>query len=169
MTSSFFKKRAPAVALLAIACTVVAAGCSSSSSSSASSGSSSSSSASASSSAKASGSVNVAYASSLQYLNTKVAGPAFTKATGYAFSGRAASSGDLEADIASGEIKPDVFESVGGDNITPLMPKFTRGSVQSAAPARVWANTPRAKSPSQFKAIADGSKPIQDLFTLLQT
>jgi molybdate/tungstate transport system substrate-binding protein len=171
MTSSFLKKRAPAVALLAIACTVVAAGCSSSSSSSASSGSSSSSSASASasSSAKASGSVNVAYASSLQYLNTKVAGPAFTKATGYAFSGRAASSGDLEADIASGEIKPDVFEAVGGDNITPLMPKFTKWYIQYAGTAMVVAYNPKGKYASQFKAIADGSKPVQDLFTLLQT
>jgi hypothetical protein len=53
----------------------------------------------------------VAYASSLQYLNEKVVSPAFTAADGYTFSGRGGQSGALEADIASGEITPNVFES----------------------------------------------------------
>ena len=95
--------------------------------------------------------------------------PAFTAADGYKFSGRAASSGDLEADIASGEITPNVFESVGGDNITPLEPKYTNWYVQYAGTSIVVAYNPKSKYASQFKAIADGSKPIQDLFTLLQT
>ena len=161
------RKRAPLVALLAITCTALAAGCSSSSSSSSSA--SSSPAASASTSSKPTGTASVAYASSLQYLNEKVVSPAFTAATGYAFSGRGAASGDLEADIASGEITPNVFQSVGGDNITPLMPKFTKWYIQYAGTAMVVAYNPNGKYASQFKAIADGSKPVSDLFTLLQT
>src|SRR6202020_160941 len=117
MIPLFARKRAPLVALLAITCTALAAGCSSSTSSSSSSSAATSSSpatsASASASALPTGTVSVAYASSLQFLNEKVVSPAFTSAEGYTFSGRGASSGDLEADIAGGEISPNVFESVG--------------------------------------------------------
>src|SRR5580704_13014302 len=166
----FARKRAPLVALLAIACTALAAGCSSSTSSSSSSASTSTSpAASTSPSSKPTGTVNVAYASSLQFLNEKVVSPAFTAAEGYTFSGRGAASGDLEADIASGEITPNVFESVGGDNITPLQPKFTSWYVQYAGTSMVVAYNPKSKYASQFKAIADGSKPLSGLFTLLQT
>ena len=96
-------------------------------------------------------------------------GPGLPTATGYKFSGRGASSGDLETDIASGEIAPNVFESVGGDNITPLEPKFTKWYVQYAGTSMVVAYNPNSKYASQFKAIADGKKPLKDLFTLLQT
>ena len=134
-------KRGVRIAALAgIACFgLAAAGCSSSPSTAASGGSS----ASASASAKPTGTVNVAYASSLQFLNEKVVSPAFTKAEGYTFSGRGASSGDLEADIAGGEISPNVFESVGGDNITPLQPKFTNWYVQYAGTSMVVAYNPK--------------------------
>src|ERR1039457_5285314 len=84
---------------------LAAAGCSSSSTSSSSP-----------SSAPPKGTANVAYASSLQYLNEKIVGPAFQKADGYKYSGRSGASGELSSNIASGEISPDVFESVGGDN-----------------------------------------------------
>ncbi len=139
---------------------LAAAGCSSSSSppSSSSSGGST-----------ASKTASVAYAASLEYLNEKVAGPAFQSAAGYGYSGRAGASGDLETDIASGEITPNVFESVGGDNITPLMPKFTKWYVQYAGTQMVVAYNPKSKYASQFKAIASGKKPLKDLFTLLQT
>src|SRR5271165_4146916 len=153
-------------ALAGIACFgLAAAGCSSSPSTAASGGSS----ASASASAKPAGTVNVAYASSLQYLNEKVVSPAFTSAEGYTFSGRGASSGDLEADIASGEITPNVFESVGGDNITPLEPKFTSWYIQYAGTSMVVAYNPKSKYASQFKAITDGNAPLSSLFTLLAT
>ena len=111
----------------------------------------------------------MAYASSLQFLNEKMVSPAFTAAQGYTFSGRGGQSGALEAEIASGEITPNVFESVGGDNITPLQPKFTSWYVQYAGTSMVVAYNPNSKYASQFKAIADGSKPVSDLFTLLQT
>jgi molybdate/tungstate transport system substrate-binding protein len=160
-----FRVRVAAVAGVA-ALAVVAAGCSSGSSSSGGS----SASASASASAKPAGTVNVAYASSLQYLNEKVVAPAFTKAQGYKFSGRGAASGDLETDIAGGEISPNVFESVGGDNITPLFPKYTKWYVQYAGTSIVVAYNPKSKYASDFKAYADGSKNICGLFSsTLQT
>src|SRR5450631_936708 len=161
-------KRSARVAALAgiVCCGLAAAGCSSSSSSSASGKSS----ASASASAKPTGTVSVAYASSLEYLNEKVVSPAFTSAEGYKFSGRGASSGDLETDIASGEISPNVFQSVGGDNITPLQPKFTKWYVQYAGTSIVVAYNPNGPHAAEFKAIADGSKPICTLFSsALQT
>jgi molybdate/tungstate transport system substrate-binding protein len=171
MIPVFAKKRAPVVALLAIACTgLAAAGCSSSSSSSAATSTSSSPAASSSvSTAPATGSVSIAYASSLEYLNANVADPAFKTATGDSFTGRAGASGDLETDIAGGEISPNVFESVGGDNITPLEPKYTSWYIPYAGTSMVVAYNPKSKYASQFKAIADGSMPLKDLFTLLQT
>jgi molybdate/tungstate transport system substrate-binding protein len=119
--------------------------------------------------AKPSGSVSVAYAASLQSLNEKIAGPAFSKAEGYSYSGQGNTSGALEAEIAANEISPNVFEAVGADNITPLEPKFTRWFVQYAGTQIVLAYNPHSKYASQFKAIADGSKPVQDLFPLLET
>ena len=58
---------------------------------------------------------------------------------------------------------------MGSDNITPLEPKFTKWYVQYAGTQMVVAYNPKGKYASQFKAIADGKKPIKDLFTLLQT
>ena len=116
-----------------------------------------------------SGTASIAYASSLQFLNDHTAGPAFASATGYKYSGQGASSGTLSSEIASSEISPNVFESVGGDNITPLEPKFTKWYVQYAGTSMVLAYNPNSKYASQFKAIADGTKPMKDLFTLLET
>jgi molybdate/tungstate transport system substrate-binding protein len=149
-----------ATLLVIISAALAAAGCGSSANSS--SGSSSP-------SASPHGTANVAYASSLQYLNEKVAGPAFTSATGYQFSGHGDASGALEADIAAKELSPNVFESVGGDNITPLEPAFTKWYIPYAGTQMVVAYNPNSKYASQFKAYADGSKPLKGLFTLLQT
>jgi molybdate/tungstate transport system substrate-binding protein len=148
--------------LLGVTCIgLAAAACSSNSSPSSSS----------SSSTKHTGTANVAYAASLTFLNTKVAGPAFTKATGDAFSGRAGASGELEAGIASGLYSPapSVFQAVGADNITPLEPKFTKWYVQYAGTSMVVAYNPHSKYASQFKAIASGKQPLKDLFTLMET
>ena len=135
---------------------LAAAGCGSSSSSS-------------SAPKKPTGTASVAAASSLSYLHEKIVAPAFTKADGYKYSGQYNASGDLESDIASGEISPNVFESVGGDNITPLFPKFTKWYIQYAGTSMVIAYNPNSKYASQFKAYADGSKPLSGLFTLLET
>jgi len=158
MVALTYQRGARIGALIAIACLgLAAAGCGSSSPSTSGS------------KPKVTGTVSVAYASSLQFLNEKVISPAFTKADGYKFSGFGASSGDLESDIASGEIHPNVFESVGGDNITPLFPKFTKWYVQYAGTSMVVAYNPNSKYAPEFKAIADGSKPLKDLFTLMET
>lgn len=122
----------------------------------------------ASTTGKSHDSVSVAYAASLQNLNEKVAGPAFTKSSGYGYSGQGNTSGALEAEIAAGELSPNVFQSVGGDNITPLEPAHTTWYVQYAGTSMVLAYNPASKYAAQFKAIADGSKPVRDLFTLLQ-
>ena len=171
-------RKAMVTGLLCASAVLAAAGCSSSSSSSSSTASSSSTpsattgtfSPSASASSAATGTANVAYASSLEYLNTKVVSPAFTAATGNQFSGTGNASGTLESDIAAGEISPNVFESVGGDNITPLEPKFTKWYIQYAGTSMVIAYNPKSKYASQFAAYANGSKPLSSLFsTLLQT
>ncbi len=149
--------------MLGVACLGLAAGCASSpASSSPPAGSASA------GGARVAGTANVAYASSLEYLNEKVVRPAFTAATGAGYSGTGNTAGALEAEIASGEIAPNVFESVGGDNITPLEPKFTRWYVQYAGTSMVLAYNPDGTYASQFKAIADGARPVRDLFTLLQ-
>jgi molybdate/tungstate transport system substrate-binding protein len=159
MTPFSHRRGAQIGALLALACIGFAAvGCGSSAPST-----------SGTAAAKVTGTVNVAYASSLQYLNEKVVGPAFTKAEGYKYSGQGAASGTLSSEIASGEIHPNVFESVGGDNVTPLFPKFTKWYVQYAGTSIVVAYNPNSKYAGQFKAIADGSKPLTDLFTLMET
>jgi len=165
MADHHSKRGTRLASLVGIACVgLAAAACSSSPSPSGGA------SASASASAKPTGTANVAYASSLQFLNEKVVSPAFTSAEGYKFSGRGASSGDLEADIAGGEISPNVFESVGGDNITPLEPKYTKWYVQYAGTSMVVAYNPSGPHASEFKAIADGSKPVCSLFSsALQT
>jgi molybdate/tungstate transport system substrate-binding protein len=116
-----------------------------------------------------SGTANVAYASSLQYINDKVVGPAFTAATGAQYSGRGAASGTLEQEVAAGEISPNVLEVVGADNVTPLEPKHTKWYVAYAGTKMVLAYNPNSKYASEFKAYADGSKPLSGLFTLLQT
>ena len=149
--------------LIAITCIgLAAAGCGSSSGSSPSSGKKSS------TTSAHTGTASVAYASSLEFLNEKVAGPAFHQAAGFTYSGQGASSGELESEIAAGQIHPGVFESVGSDNITPLEPKFTKWYIQYAGTQMVVAYNPKSKYASQFKAIADGKKPIKDLFALME-
>lgn len=122
-----------------------------------------------SSSPAATGTANVAYASSLQYINEKVVSPAFTSATGDQYSGRGGASGTLEKEVAANEITPNVLEVIGGDNITPLEPKYTTWYVAYAGTQMVVAYNPNGKYASQFRAIADGKQPITRLFTLLRT
>jgi molybdate/tungstate transport system substrate-binding protein len=148
-----------------LACIGLAAvGCSSSSSSSNTPGSSHSS-----TSAKPSGTADVAYAASLQFLNEKVIAPAFTAAEGFKYTGRAGPSDGLSQEIASGEISPNVFQSVGKDPIVKLEPKSTSWYVQYASTQIVVAYNPTSKYASQFKAIASGKAPLKSLFTLMET
>jgi molybdate/tungstate transport system substrate-binding protein len=135
---------------------LVLAACSSSSSSSQGSGS------------KPKGTASVAYAASLEFLNEKIFGPAFQSAKGYGYSGRAGESGALESEIAAKVISPNVFQAVGGDNIMPLMPKYTKWYVQYAGTQIAVAYNPSSKYASDFAAIASGKKPICDLFPIME-
>jgi molybdate/tungstate transport system substrate-binding protein len=145
--------------LAAVACLgLAAAGCSSSGNSGGSGGGH----------AKPSGTANVAYAASLTYLNEKVFGPAFAKASGFRYQGTAGPSDGLSAEIAAKTIFPNVFISVGGKPIAELGSKFTKWYVQYASTSIVVAYNPASKYGPQLSAIASGKKPLSDLFTLME-
>jgi len=114
------------------------------------------------------GTASVAYAASLQFLNEKVFGPAFHTAKGYGYSGRAGESGTLQSEISAKEISPNVFQAVGGDNIQPLFPSFTKWYVQYAGTQIAVAYNPSSKYGPQFAAIASGTKPVCDLFPIME-
>ena len=128
----------------------------------------SSSSTSPSSGGQPTGTASVAYAASLQFLNEKVFGPAFHTVKGYGYSGRAGESGALQSEISAKQISPNVFQAVGGDNVTPLFPKFTKWYVQYAGTQIAVAYNPSSKYASDFAAIASGKKPICDLFPIME-
>src|ERR1700733_5660908 len=112
MIHSLAGKRAPVVALVAIACTcLAAAGCSSSSSSTTAASTTPSSSTSPSATAKPSGDVFVFSAGSLDTLMTKSVGPAFHAATGYTLVDTSHGSSSLAADIKDKVAVADVFVS----------------------------------------------------------
>jgi len=118
--------------------------------------------------AKLSGTANVAYAASLTYLNEKVFGPAFAKATGYTYRGTAGPSDGLSAEIAAKTIFPNVFITVSGKSIESLGPKFTKWFVQYATTSMVVAYNPSSKYAPQFDAIASGKKPVANLFKIME-
>ncbi len=63
-----------------------------------------------------------------------------------------------------------MFESVGGDNIKLIEPKFTNWYVQYAGTSIVLAYNPKSKYAADFKAVANGSKNVCSLFSsTLQT
>jgi molybdate/tungstate transport system substrate-binding protein len=145
--------------LAAVACLgLAAAGCSSSGNSGGSGGGH----------AKPSGTANVAYAASLTYLNEKVFGPAFAKASGLRYQGTPGPSDGLSAEIAAKTIFPNVFISVGGKPIADLGSKFTKWYVQYASTSIVVAYNPASKYGPQLSAIASGKRPLSDLFTLME-
>ncbi len=118
--------------------------------------------------AKPTGTANVAYAASLTYLNEKVFGPAFATATGYTYRGTAGPSDGLSAEIAAKTIFPNVFITVGGKSIESLGPKFSKWYVRYATTSMVVAYNPSSKYAPQFDAIANGMKPVSDLFNLME-
>ncbi len=113
--------------------------------------------------------VSVAYAGSLDYMNDQVIGPAFAKATGIAYSGRGGGSWALAHEIQGGVIQADVFESLGTGPIAALAPKQASWAIGFASSPLVVAYNPKSRFAAQFKAIAQGARPMRDLFTLLAT
>lgn len=113
------------------------------------------------------GVANVAYAGSLEYVNERIVGPAFTRVTGRRYLGRAGGSYGLARDIQSGEITPNVFMSVGSAPIAELEPAATRWYVQFLASPLVVAYNPSGPYAAQLGAIAAGRRPLSALFALL--
>jgi len=113
------------------------------------------------------GRADVAYAGSLQLLDETVIGPAFAKATGDGYQGRGAGSLGLSQEIRSGEISPNVFESIGAAPITALEPRFTTWYVQFAASPLVVAYTASSPDAAELDAIASGKEPLAELFRLM--
>ena len=110
---------------------------------------------------------DVAYAGSLQLVNEQQVGPAFQTATGDRYQGRGGGSFGLAQNILGGEIRPNVFMSVGAAPIQELEPKFTDWYVQFLASPLVIAYNPHTKYAGELQAIAVGRRPLKDLFQLM--
>jgi len=113
------------------------------------------------------GTADVAYAGSLELLNEKTIGPRFAAATGYSYLGRGAGSTGLAREIASGEIAPNVFESIGSAPVRVIEPKFTGWYVAFAASPLVVAYDPASPYARALQAIAEGKKPLRELFSVM--
>jgi molybdate/tungstate transport system substrate-binding protein len=100
------------------------------------------------------GVANVAYAGSLEYLNERMVGPAFQRATGDRYEGRGGGSFGLANEIAAGEITPSVFESIGAAPILRLEPRFTHWYVAFASSPLVIAYNPHTAFAARFAALA---------------
>ncbi len=115
-----------------------------------------------------SGTASVAYAGSLQLVNDQFVAPAFSAATGLSYRGRGGGSFGMAHLITSGQIRPNVFESIGTAPIRILMPRFTNWAVGFASAPLVIAYSPASPFAAEFKAIAAGKRPMKDLFTLME-
>jgi len=120
------------------------------------------------------GVADVAYAGSLEYLNERIVGPAFRRATGDGYEGRGGGSFGLANEIAAGEIAPNVFESIGSAPILRLEPRFTHWYVAFASSPLVLAYNPRTAFAPRFAALAKAggnlsSSELLRLLTLLET
>jgi molybdate/tungstate transport system substrate-binding protein len=113
------------------------------------------------------GTATVAYPAPLGHLNQGTIGPAFAKTSGQIYTGTAVPPGRLDAEITSGMISPNVLETITDDDMLPLMPKLTKWYVRYASTSLVLAYSPASKYAGQFKAIAQHTLPIRNLFTLM--
>jgi molybdate/tungstate transport system substrate-binding protein len=98
------------------------------------------------------GTADVAFAGSLLALDDQVIGPAFTRATGYAYEGRGEGSFALAQEIRSGEITPNVFESIGSAPIAELPTSATDWYVPVASSPLVVAYDPHGPHAAVFAA-----------------
>ncbi|PWI57439.1 hypothetical protein BM613_08655 [Sulfoacidibacillus thermotolerans] len=114
------------------------------------------------------GTANVAYAGSLQLVNDTKVGPAFTRFTGIAYEGRGGGSFGIAHLITSGQITPNVFESVGTAPIRLLQPHFTSYAIGFASSPLVIAYSPVSPFAKTLNAIATGQQPLTRLFSLME-
>lgn len=113
------------------------------------------------------GTAVVAYAGSLQLVNEKVVGPAFSHTTGYGYQGRGGGSFAMASEVQAGVIDPGVFMSVGAAPISRLEPRRTRFYVELFSSPLVVAYNPHGPYAAQLAAVADHRRPLADLFTLM--
>ncbi len=115
-----------------------------------------------------SGTADVAYAGSLQLVNDQFIAPAFSKTTGLSYRGRGGGSFGVAHLITSGQIRPNVFESIGTAPLRILMPRLTDWAVGYASAPLVIAYSPTSPFAGAFKAVATGRRPLKELFKLME-
>lgn len=111
---------------------------------------------------------NIAYAGSLQLVNDQFAGPAFTNATGIQYQGRGGGAFGVANLIKSGEITPNVFESMGTAPFEQMGSKQPKWAVGFASSPLVIAYSPSSPYASKLNEIASGKVPLKELFTLME-
>ncbi len=114
-----------------------------------------------------SGVADSAFAGSLLELNEKTLGPNFTTSTGYRYQGEGNGSFAIANLIKSGQIQPNVFESIGSAPIGLIEPKFTNYFVSIATSPLVVAYNPKGPFGSQLAKIANHKLPIANLFSIM--
>lgn len=114
------------------------------------------------------GTAFVAYAGSLQLTNDQYVGPAFTEATGIKYQGQGNGALAEAQLIASQEVTPNVFMSIGTAPIKVIDPKFTTWGVGFASSPIVIAYSPQSPYARQLNAIAKGQEPLIKLFGLME-
>jgi molybdate/tungstate transport system substrate-binding protein len=114
------------------------------------------------------GLADVAYAGSLQLTNDKYIQPAFTKKTGLSYKGFGEGAEAVANLIKSKQITPNVFESIGTGPLKTAGTDKADWAVGFASSPLVVAYSNQSPYASQLKQIADGKKPISDLFKLME-
>ncbi len=117
------------------------------------------------------GTASVACAGSLLKLYYDTLGPAFKAETGDNWGGPpCAGSLALSAEIASGEISPGVFLSIGAKGIKKLFPSGkAKFAMAVASDPLVIGFSHNSRYYSELNAIKTHRKPLSDLFTLFNT
>ena len=110
---------------------------------------------------------NVVYAGSLEALNNEKIGPAFERATSFAYQGQGGGSFGMAQEIKSRTLVPNVFESIGYAPIRLLEPRQTSWAVAFASTPLVVAYSPSSRWAPELNAIRRGHRPLKDLFTLM--
>lgn len=115
------------------------------------------------------GTATVDYAGSLTGLVQTTLQPSFEHATGDHFIGKGEGSSDIANGILDGELDPGVFVSIGKKAIKDLFPTRAHFVVSLATDPLVIAYSPASRYATQLDRVRDGSEPLSDLFTLLET
>lgn len=111
-----------------------------------------------------SGTADVAFAGSLLKVDDQVVGPGFERATGYVYTGRGGGALGIAQQIASGEIRPGVFESVGSAPYAIVGSTRVPWYVQFAASPLVIAYNPSGPDAATLRAVATGKEPLTKAF-----